>query len=396
MTGDDLKRYREQAGWSVRQMAAYFDVSKSAYSRYESGDRQIPDKLISRIEKTFLDFNGVLSLGIDYLRLNFNGLSPREVVQDVLKMPLDDFMSGGGNSSMGYRTSLNYAGFMYIRIFGRGENIEEIGALVQMSGRGVRAFEYVLERADRSWEDFLYAALLEYGGNVTRADFAINDYVGWFDMQELVDKSFRGEYKSRFRSPHEIHGNQFTGWTLDFGRRNNVFFRFYEKSKEIAGRLGTLDYEYGIMNRYELMVGDGRKADQLIRDWVLRDDLVGQVYGYFNRYILFTVDTYDPDSDDEPEVWEPWHYFVKEAKTVKFETAPEQVDLEKTFSWLQNSVAGSLKALLRVHGIDAVYRMVLEGEMSDKTAKAVAIIKQNIEEENERAKLAENFYENAY
>jgi len=179
MTGDDLKRYREQAGWSVRQMAAYFDVSKSAYSRYESGDRQIPDKLISRIEKTFLDFNGVLSLGIDYLRLNFNGLSPREVVQDVLKMPLDDFMSGGGNSSMGYLTSLNYAGFMYIRIFGRGENIEEIGALVQMSGRGVRAFEYVLERADRSWEDFLYAALLEHGGNVTRADFAINDYVGW-------------------------------------------------------------------------------------------------------------------------------------------------------------------------------------------------------------------------
>ncbi|MBM7617362.1 phage replication initiation protein [Weissella uvarum] len=399
---ETLKDIRLAKKWSLRQMAAYLDISKSAYERYESGKREIPNPLEERIRNAFINYNGTLAISIDYLRISFENLTAQQVITDVLNMKVVDFSVGGGNEGMLYRESLNYSGFNYIRIFSRDE-IDSVGSLLQISGRGCRSFEFILEQQSTDWATFLYNATFKKYGTVTRIDLAINDYCGWFDIGTLIEKAQNNDVKTRFKSPHAIHGNQYSGWTLEFGKRGNVFFRFYEKDKEIASKLGIENYDLGIINRYELQIADTRKAMQLVNDWVIRDQLVESTYGYFNRYLTF-YDELPVDKQgnqvqlefDDRTIWEPWHYFVVNAKAIKFETIPEEISLERSLAWIQRSVAPTLKLIKQVEALDlnhtglgTVAKFIREAELSPKQEKLFQSIKDQIDSEIKKAQLFE-------
>lgn len=392
ITSEQLKQYRVEREWSVRQMAAYLDISKTTYARYESGANEIPEKVQERIHLSFTSFNGTMAIALDYLRISFETLTPEKVISDVLGMNIDDFSTSGGNASMLYKASLNYSGFFYIRVFTRSENVDEIGALLQISGRGCRSMEFLLQKQKRTWVNLLYVATMQYSGKVTRIDMAINDYIqprGWFNIDTLIKLAMNKDYKSRFRSEPIIHGNQYDGWTLEFGKRGNVFFRFYEKDKEVASKLGTTKSDLGIVNRYELQIGDTRKAMQVVHDWIVSDDLIPTVYGYFNRYITFYA-YIDPkikarddyvEAEDRP-VFQQWHYFVLHAKEIVFETLPEEVSLERSLAWIQRSVAPTLKLLDEAGALSDVMDFMREAELSPKHEKLLEALNRQIDEEN--------------
>ncbi|RRG18390.1 XRE family transcriptional regulator [Weissella viridescens] len=403
VTSEQLKNCRLAKKWSTRQMAAYLMVSQSAYRNYENNKREMPEEVQDRVQKAFINYNGTMAIALDYLRISFEHLSARDVVMLVMKMNIDDFAVGGGNSGMLYRESLNYSGFNFIRVFSRTEP-DEKGALLQISGHGCRSFEFILDQQATDWKTFLYDAVYKYNGVVTRIDLAINDYCGWFDIATLIEKAQSGDVKTRFRTQPIIHGNQYSGWTLEFGKRGNVFFRFYEKDKEIASKLGTSNYDLGIINRYELQIADTRKATQLINDWLLKDQLVPMVYGYFNRYITF-YDALPLDEEGNPiklefkdrEVWEPWHYFIFKSKVVKFETLPEEISIDRSLAWIKRSVAPTLKFIKMVQGLDMpdrfgkdlVSEYVDEAELSPRQEKYYQAIIDEIESQNAIARTFE-------
>lgn len=391
ITPEQLKQYRVDREWSLRQMAAYLDISQSAYRNYEAGRREIPTKVAERIHLGFVNFNGLMAIALDYLRISFETMTPEQVIQDVLHMNIKDFAISGGNASMLYKASLNYSGFNYIRIFTRSEKTDEVGALLQISGRGCRSMEFILEQQNRTWLDLLYIATMPNSGKVTRIDLAINDYDGWFDINDLIKRAMNGDYKSRFRSEPVIHGNQYAGWTLEFGKRGNVFFRFYEKDKEVASKLGSSKSDVGIKNRYELQIGDTQKAMQVVHDWIIHDDIVPTIYGYFDRYITFFEyidpkikeqdDYVEPDTDERP-IWETWHYFVLKSKTIVFETLPEEITLERSLAWIQRSVAPTLKLLDEAGALSDVMDFIREAELSPKHEKLLEALNRQIDEEN--------------
>lgn len=378
MTAADLKIYRHDVDWSIRQMAAYLDISQAMYRNYEKGTHAIPDKVQARVRKAFMDFKGTMAVGIDYLRISFHDASVDSVISQLMGMSLDDFYEGGGNAKMFMKSSANYGAYNYLRVFGRGNAWHEEGAILQFSGHGVRLFEHELDEQDKTWPEFLNQAINAYGGNVTRIDLAVNDYIGWFDLGQVAAKVENDEYKTEFRSHGKPMGNKYEGRTIYFGSRSNVIMRFYEKDKEVASRLGTSDYEYGLINRYELQLADKDKAAQFVRSWVVNDDMEAQVFGYFKRYVTF----YE-DATLEKE-WQPWHYFLLHAKTIHFETEPAKLDLERTFAWLETSVASSLKLLMKTQGLSAIADLALSAELSLKQSKALQVMMRDMEAENKR------------
>ncbi|GAK30760.1 putative phage replication protein RstA [Weissella oryzae SG25] len=385
ITPEQLSEYRAQNKWSLRQMAAYLDISQSAYRNYENGKRDIPEQVAERVQMAFVNYNGLLGIAVDYLRISFEHRSPKDVIENILGLDMKDFTVGGGNSGMLYRSSLNYSGFNYIRVFSRGDTPEDHGALLQVSGRGCRSLEFIMEQKNTDWRTLLYNAVFNFDGIVTRIDMAINDYVKWFDIEHLIEKAHNGEYTSRFRSDEIIHGNKYSGWTLEFGKRGNVFFRFYEKDKEIATKLGTSMFEYGIKNRYELQVADTRKATTLVNDWIREGKVVESVYGFFNRYLTF-YDSVDPDiPEEEWKVWEPWHYFVLKSKEIEFETHAEEISLERTKAWIRRSVAPSLKMISELEGLGEIVEILKEASLSPKHEKIIDIVNEQIRREQEIA-----------
>lgn len=378
VTADDLKMYRTDIDWSVRQMSAYLNISQTQYRRYENGVHDIPDKIQERVRKAFMNFKGTMAVGIDYLRISFLDVSPEAVISQLMAMPLDDFYEGGGNAKMFMKSSANYGAFNYMRVFGRGDSWSEQGAILQLSGHGVRLFEHELDEQSKTWPEFLNHAINGFGGNITRIDLAVNDYIGWFDLGEMTAKIEADEYTTQFRGHGKPMGNKYEGRTIYFGSRSNVIMRFYEKNKEVAARLGTSDYEYGLINRYELQLTDKDKAAQFVKSWVVNDDMEAQVFGYFKRYVTF----YD-DANLEKE-WQPWHYFLLHAKKIEFETEPATLDLERTFAWLDTTVASSLKLMMKVQGLSAITNLAMSAELSPKQTKALQVMMRNIEAENKK------------
>lgn len=130
----------------------------------------------------------------------------------------------------GYRDCLF---FENIRIHYNGR--EDMGVCVEMSGKGLRAWE----QYGNSDYNLIFSLILEHYSdntdkremNITRLDIAYDDFSGLIDLDNLVFETQKLNFVSRFRDWQVVAGSK--GSSVNHGSTSSsVYIRIYDKKAE--------------------------------------------------------------------------------------------------------------------------------------------------------------------
>lgn len=191
----ELKEKRGYYGISQNKLAVAAGITRQYLSDIETGKVSPSAELQVSISKALERFNPDMPLEMlfDYVRIRFQTLDVKHIVEDVLRLKLSYML----HEDYGfYSYSEHYCmGDIFILVSGE----EEKGVLVELKGRGCRQFENYLLAQERSWYEFFMDALVE-GGVMKRLDLAINDKFGILNIPNLTEKCRNEECVSVFRS----------------------------------------------------------------------------------------------------------------------------------------------------------------------------------------------------
>lgn len=271
--------------------------------------------------------NGLNTL-IDWV--SFTLKEPLESVFQLLKIPGSEFvkMKRGLNGYLGHVKR----GSISVLYDGQCDNM---GVHVMMTGMGCREYENI---HGNIWQE-LFQKVLNKGGHFTRLDTAIDDYKGYFKIDDIAEKVRKREVKSIFRKAdvrvsyglNELEGNN--GMTVYFGSNSSMIkVRMYEKSKQMG-----VDYFW---NRVEVETRDER-AHELAKEIVKTDDLGKLVAGVLKRYLNFC----EPSNDSNKSRWdisEWWDIYLGDVEKVKLTVKKVQRTLSQVTAWVERQVSPSL------------------------------------------------------
>lgn len=372
----DMERLRLYLGFSKKEFSRLLTISPATYNRYLGKDT-VSFKKVGLPLQELLSLNSTSSVRltgrIDYIRFRFRTLDWLGVIDKVFglkKKPFIQYDFGRYGYSM-------LENFNFINVY-HSEKDENMGTLVEMTGRGCREFEWYLknEQAGRTWQEVVEAALAyakrktqsQEGAadflKITRLDVSLDETYnkdGNYNLYKLKVKKEQGLIQSKMRSFKFIDGetqNQADGCSVYFGsRQSSVLLNFYEKDFEQAHQskvsLETIRELYGYKNRYEVRMFGDKSHDFLLEWYYQRQDMAKKAVGVINdklhvyakkgkRLIL------DPD----------WYKLMGSLKACQFVTAPQEVAIaEKQYRWYERVVAGTRKFLEEVEAVTGSGRL---------------------------------------
>jgi phage replication initiation protein len=265
--------------------------------------------------------------------VSFTVKVPLENIYSLLKLPAEDFveMKRGLNGYLGHLRRGS------ITILYNGQ-VEGMGVHVFMSGEGCREYEH--QHGNR-WK-VLFLDVFSLGGHFTRLDSAIDDYEGYFKIEEIAEKVKRRELRSLFKKASlqvgfdlaDMEGNKGNnGMTVYFGSNSSMIkVRMYEKSKQ-----QRVSYFW---NRVEVETHDER-ANLFAQEIVGSDDLGKLTAGVLKRYLNFV----EPSNDSNKSRWdvsEWWNKFLGDVEKVKLSVKKIQRTLAEVTMWVERQVSPSL------------------------------------------------------
>lgn len=205
----------------------------------------------------------------------------------------------------------------------------------------------------------LFLELSSMGASCSRLDFALDDYEGLLDLDEIERKLAYGEVSTRWKNYEQRTGKVGIGSlgvgegrTIYLGSRTSeTFARLYDKNKEQAAK--NPDFvPLAHWVRFEIEVKK-RRAQQLFEALVSliaagSDDIGGFLAGY----VRGLVDFKEPDySDTNKSRWATvswWDSFLSFSAKLRL-TFPKGIDtVEKLKRWVLRSVSPMLAVLATV------------------------------------------------
>lgn len=338
-----VRKTRLEKGWSQQKLADKVGISRSLLARFENGSRKLSDEKIEQLLNRLLskerneDLEGI----VDYLTIHFFSKDYEILIDKVLNISMNH-MVFHETKILGYNGRYNLLKAIDIRI----SEDEKKGTLFELKGTGCRYLAGWLNGKKETWNDF-FKRVFEYGGNFTRIDLAINDYYGYLNIPNLAKKIERNEFQSAFRigdvyqskdfSNHDSHGT-----TIYFGSRKSLMhFCFYQKNYEQRRKKGISLDEASIINRYELRTRH-EKAQELARKLIKTDNFEPIIFGLINHAICF----YDrPPEKPQAKIDQNWKNFINNHEEISLSLKADPMTLEKSFNWILNNVAPSLKLI---------------------------------------------------
>lgn len=293
---------------------------------------------------------------LDWFGATFPDGTPPEKIFDYLGLPSMLFVQMD-RGLMGYRHQMRFGNIMVLY-----DGSQGMGVHVEMTGQGCRQFEQL---SQTGWGYLLMAARTH--GNITRLDLAIDDFVGYFTVGQVIDAARKGLISSRFKSAVQIESIKLDdgstkGQTLYMGSpQSRIKVRFYDKLQErlAAGK----DIEDGITHwvRTELELRDERAtmlADHILDDWDL-DYLIRSV---INNYVTVRKRGTDTNKSRWP-VAKWWADFIDDACKLKLTKIAPDRTIERIDNWVFRQVKKSLAMLYRAYGNDMGYigRLIYAG-----------------------------------
>ena len=227
--GKELKDFRLKLGLRQSDVSSVFSISQTFLSKIENGKKKCPDDLYKKLMVYYDTLNQTEGLEaiFDYVRVRIPSHSIERVIEDVLLMKFENFFEKT-TGLFGYTLMYEYDS---IRVL-LSKKEDDRGILIELSGKGCRNYEYILDELDQQWLDF-FGRCLYVDGVVKRIDIAINDYVEYFSLEEVVKKRKSELFDASFKKSRVIDTRNdkdeiSEGITVYFGTRNSlIYFCFY-------------------------------------------------------------------------------------------------------------------------------------------------------------------------
>lgn len=311
VTNIELEKIRKDLGYSQQEMAKKVGVSFASLRRYETGEREISEKVEQKVLELMASNPRKLRVHIDYLKITFFGTTVKTIMTKVLGTEFIWYVRK--KHKLHNYDTVYTSGNIIIR---ENEKDSRQGILVEMTGEGVREFEILLKEQDQSFVDWLSKVMNEWNGwhytrfHSTRLDVAIDEMYQPngknFQLRRLLEKRQDREHKlivtplRKFNMQDGDKSGTDTGLTLYFGSRgtDNLYLRFYEKRYELAVKQ-RVDVDYilqteGIWNRYELELG--KNYTNAVFEWLDHGRTLEQVA---LDLLLSKFEVYDKFTDKE-------------------------------------------------------------------------------------------------
>ncbi|MEI4309291.1 replication initiation factor domain-containing protein [Streptococcus suis] len=390
VNGRYLKKFRkERIGVSQEDFASMVGLSLNTIKSYESNRRMLTTEKFLEMKEQLGYLNNEsnrLEVLIDYVRITFMDVRDLEYfVERYLYCPLSEFESNETRLMM--YTHLWKRGDIWIFDYADKSRTDNYQMTLQLSGKGCRQMELIMEREGITWCDFFQKMLFERKDmRVRRLDIAMDELYQGIDkeheqvnLSDLIRKLYSKElYYEKMKTWNAVDGGKLDGsanqgLSLYFGsRQSNMYFNFYEKRYELARREGMTVSEslgvFGVWNRYEIRLAR-EKAEAVVEEFTGGVDLAEIARGLINSRLEVFDGTneyggYVPD--------EKWQKLFGGVEPLTLSVRPEPYDIESTVKWLIYQVSNSL---LLVDEADKILntqylQMILSaGELTDK-AKA--------------------------
>lgn len=390
VNGRYLKKFRkERIGVSQNDFASMVGLSVNTIKSYESNRRMLTTEKFLEMKEQLGYLNNEsnrLEVLIDYVRITFMDVRDLEYfVERYLYSPLSEFESNETRLMM--YTHLWKRGDIWIFDYADKSRTDNYQMTLQLSGKGCRQMELIMEREGITWCEFFQRMLFERKDmRVRRLDIAMDELYQGIDkeheqvnLSDLIRKLYSKElYYEKMKTWNAVDGGKLDGsanqgLSLYFGsRQSNMYFNFYEKRYELARREGMTVSEslgvFGVWNRYEIRLAR-EKADAVVEEFTRGVDLAEIARGLINSRLEVFDGTneyggYVPD--------EKWQKLFGGVEPLTLSVRPEPYDIESTVKWLIYQVSNSL---LLVDEADKILntqylQMILSaGELTDK-AKA--------------------------
>ncbi|CAK1254133.1 DNA relaxase NicK (NicK) [Fructobacillus tropaeoli] len=378
--GSSLKSVRDILNIKQSVLMTVFGLSERSYRNIENSDELLADKYYQLLVKKYPELNERLSLQFDWVSITFSEMTAKQVIQEVLRMKESLFLLRSTSQNF-YSEEYVFAGEKNFYVQGHAPVLDaqtdsmqqQSGATLYLTGQGTRIFESVLHEQALTWKQFIVRTR-RFNGHLTRLDLAINDTYGFFTMDEIVRAVQEKRFWSKSRS-YAIHGNETAGWTVNFGKSPFVI-RIYDKYLEQQQK----GIDTTIKNRIELEL-HADKAEAVIDEWLLNDDLVPYTLSILKTYLWFVDEKIDEEKMsnvkhreryiDQLKPMTAWDLITSMGSKMRFKTEPKKQSVESIERWIYKYVAPSLKVLKETGKWRDVMDKVEEAELSDEQLKMV-------------------------
>lgn len=282
-----------------------------------------------------------LTASVDWFSCTFHTIHAYTDVCGILGLDISNFtlMENGLN---GYRRTAVYGNISIL--FDPPENTVNMGCHVNLTGEGCREFEKNFNE-HFNWSTFI-SICLNFDVKFTRIDIAIDDYVGYFTLQQVMSKVKKGHLTSRFSKArnfeeHLLSDGSTSGQTIYFGK-GEVMFRFYDKYQERINKGYSLDKDLKLWNRYEIQLR-GKRATEACKVLAYEAYDTGELAkGLFANYLTFRVPSKTDTNKARWEVCDWWRIFLGDCAKISLSQVPPTLSVQRTKNWLDFQVVSSL------------------------------------------------------
>lgn len=363
---EELKKWRLRVGLKQQYVADSFNLSRGYFSKIESGKRSCSDKLYKSLKEYYAMFNQSEELEglFDWVRVRIPTQNIQLVIEDIMGLNMDLFyQSPVGRYGYNQRYELGNI-IVYNSIKG-----SDKGVLIELSGKGCRQFEYMLNEQDSDWRAFFSKCTL-FDGVPRRIDLAINDYKEYFTIDEAIEKIQKKEYQSKFKTCEVVNGNNLVdhvskGKTLYLGSKQSLlYFCLYQKNYEQANKLGVSVDEIDVKNRYEIRCKDS-KAVRVIEAFLEGQNILEMAKNILSKQLTF----YSYNSNGMKFEWKKWTDFLGMVGTIDLSMQVEKPSFERKLKYLENYCSQILKLVSTVgkeRGIDYLQQISDEAQLNDR------------------------------
>lgn len=284
---------------------------------------------------------------VDWVSATFKTGQELEEIFELIGLKKELFIEAKKGVN-GYRKKLSYG---HIHVLYDGP--ENQGIMLDISGQGCREYEVA---GGYEWSE-LFRRIIEFDGDFTRLDVAVDEFKGALEVERLKRKAKAGEIRSKFRTsiPMEkvrLKDGSSKGNTIYFGHPQSILqIKVYDKlmERKEAGK----EVEEGIdhWNRLEVTVRKER-AVALANIIGYNHYTVGQaVMGIVKYYITVTNKSKDKNKARWP-VAKFWEVFIRDASVLKLTQQAPDYTIERSEQWIQKQTTPTLAMLFLAYEND--------------------------------------------
>lgn len=281
---------------------------------------------------------------VDWVSITFFDLQNWEKVTQILSLDSDEFIV----QNKGFNGYMNSATYGSILIAFNDDGRNEMGIHLCMSGQACREYEKLFD-LDLDWQSF-FALVTNFPINVSRLDIAIDDFKGYFTIDQVYKNAKRGcmtatrVTKARRFEEFFIDNGETCGQTFYVGKTNWVI-RFYDKlaERKNKGKDVLLDF----WNRYEIQLRSN-VANEAIKYLAFNQTELGQfVKGFLMSKIDFKINN---KTDTNKSRWKSqkwWLDFLQDVESIPLTQKAPDMTIEKKYKWIDKQVARSFYMLTK-------------------------------------------------